>query len=104
MHFAEMHNVVSRAVVDDGHLDVSYVMNIPVDEIPDLLGRIGQTLDTGELLDCFGSMRVKSLVVHCPDGLQVFLFSTNKNLKTPRPHDYHMISCRAAVFRWIDLS
>ncbi|KAK9868762.1 hypothetical protein WJX84_009994 [Apatococcus fuscideae] len=52
-------------------LDVSYIMNIPLEEIPDVLARMGQTLDSGEMLDCFGSMRVKSLVVDCPDGLQV---------------------------------
>ncbi|KAK9822314.1 hypothetical protein WJX74_006531 [Apatococcus lobatus] len=60
-----------QALVDDGHLDVSYVMNIPMEEIPDVLARMGQTLDSGEMLDCFGSMRVKSLTVDCPDGLQV---------------------------------
>ena len=60
-------------MVDDGHLDVSYVMNIPIEEIPDVLARMGQTLDSSEMLDCFGSMRVKSLTVDCPDGLQASL-------------------------------
>lgn len=58
-------------MLDDGHLDVAYVMNIPMEDIPDVLARMGQTLDSSEMLDCFGSMRVSSLTVDCPDGLQV---------------------------------
>ena len=61
------------AVLDDGLLDVSYVMNYPGEQVPTLLRELmrgREESDPLELMDCFGSMRVKWLEVHCADGLQ----------------------------------
>ena len=61
-------------MLDDGLLDVAYVMNYPGEQVPNLLTEIVRGRDEGddlELMDCFGSMRVKWLEVHCADGLQV---------------------------------
>lgn len=61
------------AVLDDGLLDVSYVMNYPREQVPNLLRELmrgREESDTLEIMDCFGSMRVKWLEVHCADGLQ----------------------------------
>lgn len=61
------------AVLDDGLLDVSYVMNYPREQVPTLLRELmrgREESDTLEIMDCFGSMRVKWLEVHCADGLQ----------------------------------
>ena len=61
------------AVLDDGLLDVSYVMNYPGEQVPTLLRELmrgREESDTLEIMDCFGSMRVEWLEVHCADGLQ----------------------------------
>ena len=71
------------AVLDDGLLDVSYVMNYPREQVPALLRELmrgREDSDTLEIMDCFGSMRVKWLEVHCADGLQVS-FSNSYALK-----------------------
>ena len=63
------------AVLDDGLLDVAYVMNYPGEQVPGLLKELMRGREEGdelELMDCFGSMRVKWLEVHCADGLQVW--------------------------------
>ena len=55
-------------------LDVGYVMNYPGEQVPGLLKELmrgREEEDQLELMDCFGSMRVKWLEVHCADGLQV---------------------------------
>ncbi|KAL3163388.1 hypothetical protein ABBQ32_009773 [Trebouxia sp. C0010 RCD-2024] len=62
------------AVLDDGLLDVSYIMNYPGEQVPTLLRELmrgREESDTLEIMDCFGSMRVKWLEVHCADGLQI---------------------------------
>ncbi|KAK9802807.1 hypothetical protein WJX73_009820 [Symbiochloris irregularis] len=59
------------AVLDDGLLDVSYVMNISKEDFPALVKGLGNLKDTGELTDSFGTMRVTELEVHCPEGLQI---------------------------------
>ena len=54
-------------------LDVSYIMNYPGEQVPTLLKELmrgREESDTLEIMDCFGSMRVKWLEVHCADGLQ----------------------------------
>lgn len=61
---------MSHAVLDDGYLDVSYVMNIDSSQIPELVKGLGDLQKTGELLDAFGTMRVSELEVQCPEGLQ----------------------------------
>lgn len=60
-----------NAVLDDGYLDVSYVMNIDSSQIPELVKGLGDLQKTGELLDAFGTMRVSELEVQCPEGLQI---------------------------------
>ena len=68
------------AVLDDGLLDVSYVMNYPREQVPTLLRELmrgREESDTLEIMDCFGSMRVNWLEVHCADGLQASLFPSN---------------------------
>lgn len=67
------------AVLDDGLLDVSYVMNYPREQVPTLLRELmrgREESDTLEIMDCFGSMRVKWLEVHCADGLQASFFDS----------------------------
>lgn len=67
---------VPAAVLDDGLLDVSYIMNYPGEQVPTLLRELmrgREESDTLEIMDCFGSMRVKWLEVHCADGLQAKL-------------------------------
>lgn len=62
------------AVLDDGLLDVAYIMNYPREQVPGLLRELMRGREEGdelELMDCFGSMRVKWLEVHCADGLQI---------------------------------
>lgn len=61
------------AVLNDGLLDVSYVMNLPAERIPEVLGSIGQPSDqhSAQIQDCWGSLRVPSLEVSCKEGLQV---------------------------------
>ena len=77
--------VYDAAVLDDGLLDVAYVMNYPGEQVPGLLKELMRGREEGdelELMDCFGSMRVKWLEVHCADGLQVgtsCLFSVCKH-------------------------
>ena len=64
------------AVLDDGLLDVAYVMNHPREQVPGLLKELmrgREEDDQLEVMDCFGSMRVEWLEVHCADGLQVGL-------------------------------
>lgn len=64
----------AAAVLDDGLLDVAYVMNYPREQVPGLLRELMRGREEGdelEVMDCFGSMRVKWLEVHCADGLQV---------------------------------
>ena len=64
-------------MLDDGLLDVAYVMNYPREQVPNLLMELVRGRDEGddlELMDCFGSMRVKWLEVHCADGLQASCF------------------------------
>ena len=64
----------AAAVLDDGLLDVAYIMNYPREQVPGLLRELMRGREEGdelELMDCFGSMRVKWLEVHCADGLQV---------------------------------
>ena len=61
-------------MLDDGLLDVSYIMNYPQQQVPGLLKELMRGRDeddTLELMDSFGSMRVPWLEVHCADGLQV---------------------------------
>ena len=68
------------AVLDDGLLDVSYVMNYPQEQVPTLLRELmrgREESDTLEIMDCFGSMRVNWLEVHCADGLQASFFPSN---------------------------
>ena len=68
------------AVLDDGLLDVSYVMNYPREQVPTLLRELmrgREESDTLEIMDCFGSMRVKWLEVHCADGLQARFFHSH---------------------------
>ncbi|KAL3131937.1 hypothetical protein ABBQ38_007634 [Trebouxia sp. C0009 RCD-2024] len=63
-------------LLDDGLLDVSYIMNYPGEQVPTLLRELmrgREESDTLEIMDCFGSMRVKWLEVHCADGLQAKL-------------------------------
>jgi len=64
----------AAAVLDDGLLDVAYIMNYPREQVPGLLRELMRGREEGdelEVMDCFGSMRVKWLEVHCADGLQV---------------------------------
>ena len=66
--------VLLPAVLDDGLLDVAYIMNYPREQVPGLLMELVRGRDEGdnlELMDCFGSMRVQWLEVHCAAGLQV---------------------------------
>lgn len=70
----EQQTCCAFAVLDDGLLDVSYVMNYPQQQVPGLLKELmrgREEDDAMELMDSFGSMRVKWLEVHCADGLQV---------------------------------
>ena len=70
----------AAVVLDDGLLDVAYIMNYPREQVPGLLRELMRGREEGdelEVMDCFGSMRVKWLEVHCADGLQVgHTFST----------------------------
>ena len=61
------------AVLDDGYLDVSYVLNVSPQQIPGVLKDLTNMKDAAKLKDTFHSMRVQSLDVECPDGLQVGL-------------------------------
>ncbi len=52
-------------------------MNYPREQVPGLLRELMRGREEGdelEVMDCFGSMRVKWLEVHCADGLQVGLY------------------------------
>ncbi len=78
----------NAAVLDDGLLDVAYVMNYPREQVPGLLKELMRGRDEGdelEVMDCFGSMRVKWLEVHCADGLQV---QSTLGLTTMRQYPY----------------
>ncbi|KAK9822273.1 hypothetical protein WJX74_002034 [Apatococcus lobatus] len=59
------------AVLDDGYLDVSYVLNVSPQQIPGVLKDLTNMKDAAKLKDTFHSMRVSSLDVECPDGLQI---------------------------------
>ena len=58
-------------MLNDGLLDVSYVMNLPAERITDLLKAMGSAEDLETMADCWGSLRVPWLEVECKDGLQV---------------------------------
>lgn len=60
------------ALIDDGLLDVSYVMNVSPDKIGPILGNLldGSSSVT-DMKDVFGSLRCDWLEVDCPDELQV---------------------------------
>ena len=57
-------------MLDDGLLDVSYVVDFPASEIPSLVSMLRPEVGL-EALQSFGSMRVPWLEVSCSDGLQV---------------------------------
>ena len=60
------------AILDDGLLDVSYVLNMPPDKVPSLLaGMINDGQSVSDMPDVFGTLRCEWLEVDCPDGLQV---------------------------------
>ncbi|KAK9807361.1 hypothetical protein WJX73_006241 [Symbiochloris irregularis] len=61
----------SKAALNDGLLDVAYIMNPPPERIPELLGALGNQEELERIGDFFGSLRVPSLEVQCKDGLQV---------------------------------
>lgn len=60
------------ALIDDGLLDVSYVMNVSPDKIGPILGNLldGSSTVT-DMKDVFGSLRCDWLEVDCPEELQV---------------------------------
>ena len=59
------------AVLHDGLLDVAYIMDLPTERIPEVLGSFANPADLERQADCFGSMRVPWLEVECQDGMQV---------------------------------
>lgn len=60
------------ALIDDGLLDVSYVMNVSPDKIAPIMGNLldGSSSVT-DMKDVFGSLRCNWLEVDCPEELQV---------------------------------
>ena len=60
----------SAAVLDDGMLDVSYVIDFPASDIPNLVNSLRPDMGL-EGLKSFGTMRVPWLEVSCKEGLQV---------------------------------
>lgn len=59
------------AVIDDGLLDVSYLLNCPAERVGKLLQGLRKHGNLGGALNFFGSMRVPWLEVRSPDKLQV---------------------------------
>ena len=52
-------------------LDVSYIMNLPANRIPELLKGLGTPEGFEAQADSWGSLRLPWLEVECQDGLQV---------------------------------
>lgn len=60
------------AIVDDGLLDVSYVMNVSPDKIGPIMGKlVDGDSSVSDLKDVLGNLRCDWLEVDCPDELQV---------------------------------
>ena len=57
-------------MLDDGLLDISYVMDLPPQQIPGFLKSLTNPGTAQEAQHAFGTMRVPWLEVHCSDGLQ----------------------------------
>lgn len=66
------HQLCPEALLDDGLLDVSYVLNVAADQIPSLLsGLVDGSKTVSDMPEIFGTLRCDWLEVDCPDELQV---------------------------------
>jgi diacylglycerol kinase family enzyme len=60
------------AMVDDGLLDVSYVVNPSIDQIPSIMGNLlDGSSSISDMKEIFGNLRCEWLEIDCSDELQV---------------------------------
>jgi hypothetical protein len=60
------------AIIDDGLLDVSYIINPSLDQIPNIMGNLlDGSSSVSDMKELFGTLRCNWLEVDCPDELQV---------------------------------
>jgi diacylglycerol kinase family enzyme len=60
------------AIIDDGLLDVSYIINPSLDQIPNIMGNLlDGSSSMSDMKELFGTLRCNWLEVDCPDELQV---------------------------------
>jgi len=58
--------------MDDGLLDVSYIINPSLDQIPTIMGNLlDGSSSISDMKEVFGTLRCDWLEVDCPDELQV---------------------------------
>lgn len=59
-------------MIDDGLMDVSYIVNPSIDQIPSIMGNLlDGSSSISDMKDIFGTLRCNWLEVDCPDELQV---------------------------------
>ena len=60
------------AIMDDGLLDVSYIINPSLDQIPSIMGNLlDGSSSISDMKEVVGTLRCSWLEVDCPDELQV---------------------------------
>ena len=60
--------------MDDGLLDVSYIINPSLDQIPSIMGNLlDGSSSISDMKEVVGTLRCSWLEVDCPDELQVGL-------------------------------